>query len=576
MPSDWDLEVDFVSVGSGIGGLGAAITAHDQGLEALVLEKSSLLGGVTAYSYGELWVAGNHLEEREGIEDSPERGLQYMLWLGAGHADEEMARTYAYNAPAAVKYLEEKAGIPLKIIRNFSDYYYPQADNTSPEGRFIEVQPFPSKELGEWQDRVRVSPHTPAGVTHEDMFGQGGAANMSNWDTTIMAGRIESDERCLGNGLAGWLVKAALDRKIQLLVDSEVTEIVAEAGVVTGVRATVQGRNTSIRARRGVLLATGSYDYSSDNLARFDRHPEFKSALPPSITGDHLKLAGRVGARIARVPQVLNLGISVPGEEHDGVSLWRLALELGLPHCIIVNKHGRRFADESFYLSVGEAVENFDAGNNEYANYPCWAIVDMQHVNKYPFGSILPGQSFPDEMGARADSVHELAVKAGIDPDGLVKEIERFNEFAVAGEDPDFQRGSKPWAHKMCGDPNGTNKNPNLGPLTEAPFFAIPLTPVGAGMCPAGLDTNVNGSVVDWDGQPIPGLYAAGNAAAQRDVGSGYQSGLANTRGLVFGHLAALHAATTKTKDHAATAPTPRHAASTATEGRDRWFSRRR
>jgi 3-oxosteroid 1-dehydrogenase len=540
----WDLETDFVSVGSGIGGLAAAITAREQGLDAAVLEKANLLGGVTAFSYGEIWVAGNHLEKDGGIEDSPESGLKYVTWLGAGCTDPDLARTYAYSAPAILQYFDERVGIPLKIIKDFSDYYYPEGPDTLREGRFIEVQPFPAKDLGEWQDKVRVSPHTPGGVTHDDMFGQGGAANMLNWDMTAMSERLENDERCLGNGLAGWLVKAAIDRDVRLLAGTEVIKVIEEDGAAIGVVAVQDGKTISVRARRGVLLATSSYDWNEQLRGRFDRHPEYVSALPPSITGDHFRLAGRLGARVTHVPMVPNLGYHVTGEEQDdGQPLWRLAVaDVGLPHCIVVNKAGRRFADEAFYPSVGEAVEAFDASRNEFANYPCWAIVDSQNVNKYPFGSVLPGQPFPEEMAASADTLEELAEKAGISPRDLADEVVRFNEFVAEGTDRDFDRGSKSWSHLMCGDPKGNPSNPNLGTLTEAPFYAIPLKPIGGGMCTTGLETDGNGAVLDWDGKPIPGLYAAGNSVAQRDIGAGYQSGLANGRGLVFGHLAAAHA----------------------------------
>jgi 3-oxosteroid 1-dehydrogenase len=293
-----------------------------------------------------------------------------------------------------------------------------------------------------------------------------------------------------------------------------------------------------------VLLATSSYEGNAEYVKHFDHHPDFVSGVPSSITGDHFRLAGRLGARIVQVPQVLNVGYHVTGEEHDGgTPLWRAAIiDTGLPHGIVVNQKGRRFADESFYPALGDAVEIFSASDNEYVNYPCWVIVDSQHVNKYPCGSILPGQEFPEEMAVRGGTIRELAENAGISPDGLAAEVDKINQYSVEGVDHDFGRGSRLWSNAMCGDPKGSPKNPNLGTLREGPFYAIPLKPVGTGICTTGLQADANGSVINWDGVAIPGLYAAGNAVAQLDIGSGYQSGLCIGRGLVFGHLAAAHA----------------------------------
>jgi 3-oxosteroid 1-dehydrogenase len=210
---------------------------------------------------------------------------------------------------------------------------------------------------------------------------------------------------------------------------------------------------------------------------------------------------------------------------------------------MLVNRRGRRFADEAFYPAVGAAVEIADAIDKQPANFPCWIVQDAQFGRKYPFGSFMPGQELPEEIAFRADSLEEVAEKAGIDPVGLVDEVARLNAFAEEGVDHDFGRGDRPWSHLMCGDPKGSPKNPNLAPLTEPPFYAVPVKMIGTGISSTGLEADRHGAVIDYDGEPIPGLYAAGNSVAQRDVGAGYQSGLANGRGLVFGHLAARHAA---------------------------------
>ena len=171
LPVQWDLEVDLVCVGAGIGGLAAAITAHVAGSSAGVLESSDKLGGVTAWSFGEVWVANNHLARRLGIQDSTESGIQYLKWLGMGYAEEARIRNQVENAALALQFFETHAGLRCTVIRDFADYYS-NIDDGLPEGRYLEVLPFPGKLLGEWQSETRCSPYVPYGMTHEDISGR--------------------------------------------------------------------------------------------------------------------------------------------------------------------------------------------------------------------------------------------------------------------------------------------------------------------------------------------------------------------------------------------------------------------
>jgi 3-oxosteroid 1-dehydrogenase len=540
---DWDIEVDFVAIGSGIGGLAGAVAADEHGLSAVVLEKSSMAGGVSAYSYGEVWVPGNHLQVEAGIEDSLDSGRRYTRWLSMGFGDPEMIEDYLVHGPIALRFFEEHAGLRWSIIKDFADYYYPIHEDAVREGRFIEVQPFPGASLGDWQTRTRTSPHVPFGLTHDDMFGQGGAANIANWDFSVMGARLEKDERCLGPGLAASFVKAALDRNIQIHLETPVKELLREDGRTVGVRATQDGRDLFIRANRGVLIAASGYDWDQDLGHLYDHRPGLVSAIPPSVTGDNLKLAGPLGAKVGQVPTPDFLGYNIPGEEHDGVPLWRLSLlETGLPHGVLVNRAGRRFGDESFYRSIGQNTLAIDGGKQTQPNYPCWHIIDSQYVEKYPYGSVLPGQGLPAGMAARADTLADLAGEVGIEPDQLEEEIERFNGFARDGIDPEFNRGEKVWAQFLCGD-RDNDPNPNLGTVEKAPFYAIPQSRVGTGMVSLGIVADIHGQVIGYDDAPIEGLYVTGNAMARSDTGAGYQSGMANGRGMVFGFLAACHAA---------------------------------
>ncbi len=161
LPAKWDLEADVVAVGSGGGGLAAAITAHDHGASALVLERSDQVGGITAYSMGEVWIPGNHLEAELGIEDSPESGFAYVKRLSMGYGDDGAILNQMLHGPVALRYFEQKIGLKMCVVRDLPDYYYPHVEGSLAEGRCLEALPFPAATLGEWQSRTRLSPHVP-------------------------------------------------------------------------------------------------------------------------------------------------------------------------------------------------------------------------------------------------------------------------------------------------------------------------------------------------------------------------------------------------------------------------------
>src|SRR5262245_42181392 len=130
LPAKWDLEADLVSIGSGVGGLASAITAHDHGASALVLERADQVGGVTALSMGEVWVAGNHHALSLGIKDSPESGFRYLKRLAMGYGNDVATLNKTVHAPAALKYFEEKIALRMEVIRDCPDYYYGQIEDS--------------------------------------------------------------------------------------------------------------------------------------------------------------------------------------------------------------------------------------------------------------------------------------------------------------------------------------------------------------------------------------------------------------------------------------------------------------
>lgn len=545
IPAKWDLEADVVSLGSGGGGLSAAITAHDHGSSALVLERSTQVGGVTAYSMGEVWVPGNHLASALGIEDSAESGYRYVKSLSLGYGEETAILNQAVHAPVALKYFEDKIGLKMCVIRDLPDYYFPSYRDSLAEGRYLEVLPFPAATLGDWQSKTRVSPHVPYALTHADIFHNGGLANMVNWDYSVMSERLANDERCAGPGLAAYFVRGVLDRGIPLHTGVHAEELIGDGKRIVGLRATREGADIFIRANRGVVIAVSSYERNLNFAKTLGHQLNPVSMVMPSIDGAHLRLAGKFGARIARVPDATMLGFQIPGEEQEeGVPLWRGALPfLGLPHTIVVNRAGKRFSNEAFYRSVYFALDVIDGATQTHPNFPCWVIFDNQARSKYPFGSVMPGQELPDGLGVKAASLTELAGKIGVDANGLAATVAAFNGYCDKGVDLEFKRGTFPWGALMCGDPS-YKPNANLGTLTQGPFYAVELHRMaGGGIAAAGVVADQHCRALGWDNQPIEGLYVAGNSMARLDNGAVMQSGITNARGMTHGYLAGRHAA---------------------------------
>ncbi len=543
-PEKWDLEVDFVSIGSGLGGLTAAITAHDLGYEAVVLEKAPKLGGVSAYSGGEVWLPNNHKMKEDGILDSDEEGMKYFAFLSNGYGDKTMLKRMYEAAHQALPYLEEEAGVKWRTIPDFPDYYYPRAPGTAAQGRYLEVEFFEGSELGEWQNKTYLSPIMPLGMTHEELLAWGGFTNLREWDFEKMAKNTADDLRGFGNGLMAYLVKASMiERSIPMFLNTKVCELIVEDERVVGLRAEREKNDFFVRAQRGVLIATGGYDHDEAQARYWEDMPEWKTQVPPSVRGDNMILGGDVGAALAGVSPAnlaCMIGYHIPGEEHEGVALFRTSFEGGCPHAVWVNRAGNRFCDETFYKDFQPALRNYNGRAMDQLNYPPFLILDQNFRERYAVGTFMPGDSIPEGFGHQADSLRELALMLGIDAKQLEATVKRYNKLVDKGKDTDFGRGDYPWATKMMGDRN--YPHPHMGHINKPPYFGIRLCTSSVGVNAVGLKTNINAQVMNVRGKAAHGLYAAGNSAAQIEIGPGYNSGIANTRGIAWGYIAARHA----------------------------------
>lgn len=538
MAADAHLGYDVVCLGSGAAGLTAAITANEHGLSALVIEKSSKIGGVASISGGQAWIPANHLAEEAGIDDSVEDAVAYLMWIGGGLGDETRTRHYCTFAREAVRFLADHADVAWQIVPVADDYHgHPEALHSRGPGRLLEVKLFEGSSLGAAQPFTR---HGPERVTASELYTVRPPA-------AEVKARGERDERGHGGALLGALVKNALERGIEFWRDSPGTALLVTDGRVRGVRATHDGSVVEVAAHWGVVLATGGYDTNPADLASFNADHAVSTSSLPSVTGDHFRLAGRLGARIAtpfRLPHNFHLPAVPEIRDADGVLQRNGSIvHSASMHAVVVNRRGRRFADETTSASLDAGLFAIDVLEPwKFANNPCWAVWDQQHVARY-----LDPEAMKTPGVITASTLKDLAVATGIDPDGLKAEIGRFNANVALGCDPDFGRGSPNAGHIRGGGDRSVGTDSTLGTIEQAPFYAVQLVQTTMGLPHAGLVTDEFSRVLDWDDAPIKGLYAAGGSVAFLEFGWNYTPGNANARSLLQGFCAGAHLGSTAT-----------------------------
>lgn len=531
---------DVIVVGSGAGALVAANAAALAGAEVIVLERSGQLGGGSALSTGLLFVPHHPWMKDTGIDDSRDDALTYLRQLNRGFAPDDVLETYLDRSREMVEWVQESTPLRLRPIAHLPDFHCELAGGKT-GGRHLTGVPYDARELGEWAERTRKSQSLP--LAYYEIEEMGGPAKIRDWDFTLIAQRITEDVRAQGAGLVAALVKASLERGVDLHVGLRVARLVREDDRVAGVEVRQNGETRRIAARRGVILATGGFEWNAQMNARFLRGPMTGPLTVPTNEGDGHLMGAAIGAGLGLMQEsVWTPVLRVPGEEYEGKPYWRnLASEKARPHAILVNRAGRRFVNESLnYADMGHAFHAFDPATYSYANLPMYLVFDAAYKSTYPVATAMPGEPVPQWIATGA-TVRELAKTIGVDPDGLEAEVRRFNAFAAAGTDEDFHRGVTAF-DRYYGDAGTTKPNPALGALADPPFYAIPVE-IGTFGNRGGLVGNTSAQVLDTFGRPIPGLHACGNALAQMVLGFGYEGGGTIGQAMTFGFVAGRAAA---------------------------------
>ncbi len=548
----WDHKADLLVVGSGGGGMTAALVARKAGLDVLVLEKTAHFGGSTARSGGGLWIPANYILAKAGIPDSLAQARTYLAHTVGDRTPPQKQEAYLAHAPRMVEWLRDHTHVRFQWMKDYADYY-PERPGGLAAGRGLEPLPFNGRKLGTELSHLRPPmAEAPAGMAFSSREYNLVGMLTSTWTGKITA--LKAGMRAawhllarvryltMGQALAARLRYSLLQAGIPLWRNTAFQELIVEGGRVAGAVAEREGQRLAIRAERGVLLAAGGFPHNLEMRQHYHPHPistDWTVACTGN-TGDAIRAGLKLGAAVDLMDDAW-WGPSTlpPGEQpffHVG--------ERGYPGGIMVNGSGQRFTNESAsYVDVVHAM--YAQHSEAVPHIPAHFLFDRRYRRKYLWGAIFPGMPFPRRYVKTgyikvADTLEGLAQQIGVPVEELAATVARFNQFARDGHDADFRRGESAY-DRYYGDPT-VRPNPNLAPIERPPFYTVEMFPGDLGT-KGGLVTDAQGRVLRTDGSVIEGLYATGNTSASV-MGNTYP-GPGSTLGpaMTFGYLAAQHIA---------------------------------
>jgi 3-oxosteroid 1-dehydrogenase len=524
---------DVVVVGSGGAGMMAALRSSIGGAQVTLLEVSDKFGGTSAISGGGMWLPRTHMAEEAGVKDSREQVKRYLMHLTEGVTDESVVDRFIDTAPKIIDFIEANTALTFYVDLERPDYkggpYFPGSLDF---GRLVAPNLYELDRLGElrarmrqpdWEARARGAwkPGDAPGmeaVTQQEMQHFEEAGNKNGW-VELSRERVAKGIVPRGCALIASMLETVAKRGAHLCTNARGLELTTKDGRVTGVVAEVDGERRTFSAKEGVVLAAGGFEHNKELWRGLVRIPDVSPLSPPYNRGDALRMAQKVGARLALLDQV-----------------WWSINAGGQPGQIVVNRAGRRFINECLtYNDWGKVLGYFDPHTYTFPNIPAYVISNrpLQLADADP--NALGKQVRNAEAGS-AETLSELAALLGIDASNLEATVAEFDRYAAMGEDPAFGRGVAPWDRWRKLDK--TLPNPTLAPVgTKGPFYAQRVQARCFGT-KGGPVIDDHARVVDFDGTPIPGLYGAGNAVAS-PFGLAYPGGGGTLAPAVtFGYLA--------------------------------------
>ena len=539
--SNWDEVVDVVVVGSGGAALTAALVASDQGSSVLVVEKDDVIGGTTGVSGGVLWVPNNRHLAPAGLDDSRDDAIEYLTRIADGRAmDPSLIEVFVDQVTEMLDYVEEHTALETQPVPSLPDYYGPiieRIPGCKPFSRSVEPKPYSAREeLGAEADRIAARSTLlslgAATTLVEDRLGPGGV------DVDEIARREREGVRVKGAALVACLLKALVDRGVEVRTEAPAEELIVDAqraviGLVAGQR--------RIGARKGVVLACGGFEWNPDMVLGYIGY-EVKPISPGGNTGDGHRIAMEVGAQMGNMTNYWGQGAMLDPAivDRHGDPAPQMAVGLG-PGSILVNQAGERFMHGGFtYNDFPKAFGQFDQRSPGVPNRPPgWVVFGPSVKEGRNILTMRPGEPAPPWL-IQAATIGELADRIGVDAAVLEQTITTYNGHVENGFDPEW------------GDPTqthvATGYNNTLAPVVGAPYYAIQQWPGSLGTC-GGCRIDANGQVLGHRTDRVEGLYAAGNTSAAVLGGAYVGGGTPIASGMTFGYLAGRHVGSRAVRD---------------------------
>lgn len=557
---------DLVVVGAGGAGMAAALFAAIDGQRVLLVERTGHVGGTTALSAGTTWVPGTHHSATVNPTDTLSDAARYLDNAIGERTPAALRQAFLNHGAEAVTLAEMHSEVKFRPYARHPDYLSELGGSTL-NGRALEPLPFDGRLLGGLFPLLRppIPEFTVLGgmmvdrtdINHLLALTKSWASFRHSLKILLRHGRDRlsyprGTRLVMGNALVARLLYS-LSRQagVTLLLrtglaslergeqgDRDIEAVVLRAGETT----------RRVPVRGGVVLASGG----------FNRHPGRRAQLLPGAdigwcpgapghTGDAHAPAQAVGAAYGQgaLSHAFWAPVSLRPRADGSTAVFpHFVMDRAKPGMLTVNQAGRRFVNESTsYHLFGIAMQ---AAHQASPSIPAYLVCDATALHRYGIGMVRPGAGPRDLAPFLADgyltqgaTLDELAGRLGMAAAGLKASVGQINRCADTGVDPDFQRGVTAYQQNI-GDAAAGTRNPNLGRLDTAPYYAVRLYPGDIGAA-TGFATDGDARVLDAAGQPIPGLYAVGNDMHSIMGGVYTAPGITLGPGLVFGYLAARH-----------------------------------